>query len=396
MIKGSALAVPLSLHESYGFFYPVLFDKFGTYRTGIRGGKGIEMEFIPMRGRTLPEDLALRDFTINTLTMRPTGPSTFEITDTLGSALTDIGKRIIRTPIDPWKTISDDPLRSMRAVRFSCTLSMEIELPLGETVRKLSSLLNHVAPERVRDELFVVLLSDVPSKGLKLMRELGLLEVVMPEILPMIGFDQRSPYHKDELFTHSLTVMDRTHPSLETRLAALFHDAGKPQSMQSSPGKVSYYGHQDVSAALFGSFAGRLKLPRSVTETAGALIRRHMVNYAPAWKDSTIRKFIRNNGAILDQLMDLYAADAGSLADPTGPLNMVEELAGRIQQQHVEEISNIESPLDGNAIQRLLGIAPGPKIGEIKRAIIDAILEGVLEPTQPATEAFVRNKFAKG
>ncbi|MCL4557096.1 MAG: HD domain-containing protein [Deltaproteobacteria bacterium] len=396
VMKGSALAVPLHLHTAHGFFYPVRFEKFGTYRTGIQGEKGIEMEFIPMRGKALLEDLALRDFTINTLTMRRTGTSTYEISDALGSALDDIDRGIIRTPIEPWKTIGDDPLRSMRAVRFACTIGMHIEQPLKEAVQRLAPLLNSVAAERIRDELFAVLLSDSPSKGIRLMQELGILEVIMPEVLPTMGFDQRSPYHKDELFTHSLAVMDRTRPSIETRLAALFHDTGKPRSMQSSPGKVTYYGHQDISAGIFRSFAGRLKLPHSVADTAEALIRRHMINYTPEWKDSAVRRFIKNNYALLDQLLDLYAADAGSLADPAGPLRMVGELAGRIRQQHAERISRIESPLDGNEIQEILGIPAGPRIGEIKRGIVDAILDGVIEPTKSSAEAFLRDRYAKG
>lgn len=393
VIKGSAQAVPLHLHEVCAFFYPVLFEKFGTYRTGLQGERGIEMEFIPLRGKTLQDDLLLRDFTINTLTMNRTGMFTYEITDTLGRALDAVESKIIQTPIEPGSTIHDDPLRIMRAIRFACTIGMNIEGHLADAIKKLAPLLNTVAVERIRDELFMILVSGNASKGLRLMQELGVIGVIMPEIIPMFGFDQRSPYHKDELFTHSLVVMDKTHQDIETRLAALFHDTGKPHSMQASADKVTYYGHQDKSAELFRSFANRLKLPHSIANTAEILIKRHMINYTAEWKDSTIRKFIKYNYDVLDQLLDLYRADSGSLADPSRPLSMVEELTGRINQQHVEQISRLESPLDGNEIQKLLSIPAGPKIGEIKKAIVDAILEGTIEPTKPSAEAFVKEQY---
>ncbi len=393
VLKGDVRIIPMQLHRVYGFFYPVLFDKFGTYRTGMQGEKNVDMEFIPIRAKTVEDDLLLRDFTVNTFTMKRLSMFNYEISDILGSAFDAIEQRILKTPIPPEKTIKNDPLRIMRAVRFACTLGMNIDPPFRTAAKNLVQLLNDVAVERVRDELFMILLSDIPSRGVIIMQELGIIDVVMPEILPMIGFDQRSPYHKDELFTHSLQVMDRSHSRIETRLAALFHDTGKPFSMQQSEGKVTYYGHQDKSAELFKSFSNRLKLPNHVTNTVEALIKRHMINYTSEWKDSTIRKFIKNNYDILDQLLTLYRADAGSLADPSKPLNMVEELVGRINQQQIEQISRLESPLDGNEIQKLLDIPPGPKIGEIKKAVIDAILEGTIEPTKPATEAFIKQMY---
>jgi tRNA nucleotidyltransferase/poly(A) polymerase len=393
VVKGDARKIPMQLHELHGFFYPVLFDKFGTYRTGMQGVKEVDMEFIPLRAETIEGDLFLRDFTVNTLTMRRLSLFQYEIRDMLGNAFTALEQMILKTPIAPEKTIKDDPLRIMRAVRFSCTLGMVLDPSLKAAAKNLVRLLNDVAVERVRDELFMILVSDIPSRGLLLMQELGIIDVVMPEVLPMIGFDQRSPYHKDELFTHSLEVMDKSHPRIETRLAALFHDTGKPFSMQQAEGKVTYYGHQDKSADFFKSFSGRLKLPNHIANTTEALIKRHMINYTPEWKDSTIRKFIKHNYDILDQLLALYRADSGSLADPSKPLSMVEELVSRINHQQIEQISRLESPLDGNEIQKLLDIPPGPKIGEIKKAVVDAILEGTIEPTKPSAEAFIKQMY---
>ncbi len=393
VIKGDARTIPLELHTAHGYFYPVLFDKFGTYRTGLQGAHPLDMEFVPLRGGTVHADLLKRDFTVNTLTMRRISALHYEISDLLGSALDALGQRLLQTPVSPEQTIVDDPLRIMRGVRFSCTLGMQLDPAFRDAAKRSAHLLREVAVERVRDELFMVLMSDTPSKGLRLMQELGLIKVVLPEILPMIGFDQRSPYHKDELFTHSLEVMDRTHPRLETRLAALFHDTGKPSSLQETGGKVTYYGHQDKSADLFRSFSTRLRLPNQVHDRVHSLILRHMINYTPEWKDATIRKFIKNNYEILEQLLALYRADAGSLADPLKPLSMVDELTGRINRQQVEQISRLESPLNGTEIQELLGLPPGPKIGEIKNAIVDAILEGTLEPTSQAARDFILKTY---
>ena len=394
IIRGDANLIPMQLHKEHGFFYPVLFERFGTYRTGIKNKHDFEMEFIPIRGHTIEEDLLLRDFTINTLTMRRLSPYKYEIMDILGSGVNALEQKVLKTPIEPEKTIKDDPLRIMRAVRFYCTHNMNLDPLLINASRKLSILLGEVAMERIRDELFIILLTNAPSRGLLLMKELNILKIIIPEILPMVGFDQRSPYHKDELFTHSLLVMDNTPPRIETRLAALFHDAGKPTSMQQTADKVTYYGHQDKSAELFRTFAHRLKLPNHIAETTELLIKRHMINYTSEWKDSTVKKFIKHNHDILDQLLVLYRADASSLADPVKALSMVDELTHRINQQKIEEIAKLESPLNGDEIQSLLNIPPGPKIGEIKKAIVDAILEGLIEPTKSAAEQFVRQTYA--
>lgn len=393
ILKGDPKIIPLELHANYGFFYPVLFEKFNTYRTGIKGNQEIEMEFIPIRGDTLEKDLLLRDFTINTLTMSLIAPYKYEIDDVLCNGLQAFETRIIKTPIKPDDTIIDDPLRIMRAVRFSCTLDMKLDPELKVASKMLSYLLKNVAFERVRDELFIILLSRMPSEGVVLLKELGILDLIMPELIPMIGFDQKSPYHKDELFTHSLLVMDNTPPQLQTRLAALFHDTGKPFSTQQTGEKVTYYGHQDKSAELFRNFSNRLKLPKHIADTVEALIKRHMINYTSDWKDSTIRKFIKHNNDILNYLLALYRADAASLADPLTALSMVDELTNRINQQQIEQISKLESPINGDEIQRLLNIPPGPRVGEIKKAIVDAILDGLIEPTKQAAEAFIKQTY---
>ncbi len=394
IIKGDAQKIPMHLHKLHGFFHPVLFEKFNTYRTGIHGEHDIEMEFIPIRAKTIKGDLLLRDFTINTLTMRRIAMFKYEISDLLGKAFDALKCEIIQTPIEPEKTINDDPLRIMRAIRFSCTLGLNIEKGLIDSLKTLASMLDKVAAERIRDELFFILLADSPSEGLMLMQKLGVIDVIMPEISPMVGFDQHSPYHKDELFTHSLTVMDKTQASLETRLAALFHDTGKPLSVQSSPEKTTYYGHQDKSAELFRAFANRLKLPHFLINRTETLIKRHMINYTSEWKDSTVRKFIKLNYDVLDQLLDLYRADAGALADPVHTLAGVNELTERIEQQELEQIKSLKSPLNGNEIQKLLDIPAGPKIGEIKNAVVDAILEGQIEATKQSAEAFIKKRYS--
>ncbi|MGB9735110.1 MAG: CCA tRNA nucleotidyltransferase [bacterium] len=393
VLKGNPQTVPLMLHTNHDFFYPVLFEKFGTYRTGIKGTHELEMEFIPIRADTVEKDLLLRDFTINTMIMIPAGEHQYEINDILGKALNALREKVLQTPVEPEITIKDDPLRIMRAVRFFCTIGMQLDPALKSASKALAHLLKDVAVERIRDELFIILLSNTPSRGMLLMKDLGILDIIMPEVLPMIGFDQRSPYHKDELFTHSLRVMDNTPAWIETRLSALFHDTGKPFSTQQTGEKVTYYGHQDKSAELFRTFSSRLKIPNHISDTVEALIKRHMINYTPDWKDSTIRKFIKHNHNILDYLLALYRADASSLADPSKALSMVDELTNRINQQHVEQISRLKSPLNGNEIQKLLNIPPGPKIGEIKKAIVDAILEGTIEPTKSAAEAFIKQAY---
>ncbi|MCL4479448.1 MAG: HD domain-containing protein [Deltaproteobacteria bacterium] len=394
VVKGDAIEVPMELHRSAGFFYPVSFEKFGNFRTGIHNDYNIQMEFVPIRAKNIIDDLLLRDFTINTLIMKRINRFSYEISDLLGRAFLALENKILQTPVDAVQTIKDDPLRILRAIRFSCILEFNMEQSLQDTIRSNVSLINGVAAERIREELFMIMNSQKPSKGIQLMNELGILDVLMPEIKITVGFDQRSHYHKDELFIHSLEVMDKTKPNISTRLAALFHDVGKPLSKHEQGKKVTYYGHQDKSSELFEAFARRLKIPYSIAATAGLLIKRHMINYTSDWKDSTIKKFIRTNYDILDKLLDLHRADASSLADQDYMLNGVNEFESRIHEQKLDEVGRLESPLDGSEIQNLLNIPPGPKIGEIKKAVVDAILEGTIEPTKQSAEAFIKKVYA--
>jgi len=209
LVMDQAQALAQYLHTNKGFYSPILFKTFGTYRTFYEGW---EIEIVPPRAKTLKEDLLLRDFTINTLTARLgkefIGGSTIDAEDNLGAAVKDLDKKIVRTPINPEKSIADDPIRALRAVRFSCSLNFAIDDELSNAIRSSSGLLKDAAIERIRDELVRSILLAPPSRCLKLMHDLGLLGAIAPELLPAVGHKQKSPYHYQDVFDHCLSVMD--------------------------------------------------------------------------------------------------------------------------------------------------------------------------------------------
>ena len=397
LVMDQAQALAQYLHTNKGFYSPILFKTFGTYRTFYEGW---EIEIVPPRAKTLKEDLLLRDFTINTLTARLgkefIGGSTIDAEDGLGTAVKDLDKKIVRTPINPEKSIADDPIRALRAVRFSCSLNFSIDEGLSNAIRSSSRLLKDAAVERIRDELVRSILLAPPSRCLKLMHDLGLLGAIAPELLPAVGHKQKSPYHYQDVFDHCLSVMDACEPELVLRLSALFHDIGKTESEAVVDGRYVYYGHQKVSSEKARSFLDRLRFSKEVRDSVMKLVENHMVCYTEEWKDSTVKRFMRKMGPLWDRLMLLLKADASSLRPEVHThLKNYEELLRRAESIRINEVQSLISPLNGNEIRELLGIPPGPLVGEIKEKIVSAIMDGHIPNTKEAARDWVRNAFLK-
>lgn len=375
-----------------GFRHPVRFSTFGTYRTAKNG---FEVEIVPPRGKTLEEDLQLRDFTINTLVVPLKLPLPKEISDPLDVACNDLKAKRIRAFSDPEKIIAEDPLRMLRAVRLATTLEFRIDEDLKRAIHKQRELGRDVAAERVQEELSKIFLAAKPARGLRLMDELGLLEVFLPEIAIMVGKEQRSPYHHQDVFEHSLTVLEKTPPDLSIRIAALLHDQGKVDAERKKGDRWVYWGHEHISTKNARALLERLCFPNRVRDEATFLIEHHMVPYKEEeWGDSAVRRFAHRAGPYLHKLIALLKADSGALRPPHAHPEKYDRLLERIEALQSEKIYRLQPPLNGYEIMELFGWKPGPIVGEAKQALIDAILDGKLDKdNKEGAKKYLQIKF---
>lgn len=373
------------LHKKEGFHRPVLFKRFGTIRVGK---DDIEVEIVNLRGKNLEGDLLHRDFTINTLLMKITEGGIGNIIDMLGVGINDIKKKILRAPIEPEKSIKEDPVRMMRAFRFSAQLGFKIDPSLEKAIQNCAELIKKSPTERIRDELEKILLSPKPSFTFEHLHSSGLLRYIIPEVDETYGFDQKSPYHHEDLFHHTLSAVDRAPEKLHIRLSALFHDLGKIDAQKTIDNKVVHYGHQDYSVKKTRTIMRRLRFPRKLMETVAFLVQHHMIQYTPEWSDSAVRRFVRKMDTRLNDMLELLDADWGVLKHKEN-FNLLKELKERIEKLKVDEIIKVTSPLDGFEIQKILSIPPGPAVGRVKDAIVNAIIENIIPPTKSAAKKFI-------
>ncbi len=385
IINKPAKALADLLHKKEGFHRPVLFKRFGTFRVGR---DNVEVEIVNLRDKDLKSDLLHRDFTINTLLMKINKRGLSKIIDPLGSGIEDIRKGVLKTPIDPAISIQEDPVRMMRAFRFSAVLGFKIAPELEKAIINYSGLIKESPAERVRDEFEKILLSQKPSETLKQLHTSGLLKYILPELDETYGFDQKSPYHHEDLFHHTLSAVDRSPSKLPIRLAALFHDLGKKEAQKKVNDKVVHYGHQDYSVIKTKRAMNRLRFPKRLIERVVFLVQHHMVQYSPEWSDSALRRFVRKMGSQLDDMLELLSADWGSLKHKEN-FNLLNELKVRINKLQVDTIIGVQSPIDGNEIKKILGIPEGPDVGRAKEAIVNAIIEHIIPPTASAAKKFL-------
>jgi poly(A) polymerase len=331
-----------------------------------------------VRPARLEEDLKRRDFTINTLLMDFDG----HIDDRLGVGRTDLAARIIRTPAPPEQTFNDDPLRMLRAIRFAAALGFELAPDLPPAMRAMSGRLVQpvISVERITDELRKMLLSPRPARALTLMDEGGILDAVLPELTACKGV-QQGGYHTHDVFGHTLLVVDGVPTDLITRLAAAFHDVGKP--VTATP-DGAFTGHEEVGAQMALEAMSRLRFPLRDAETVARLVQLHLrpVYYRSEWSDGAIRRLARDAGPHLDRLMALARADLKASAYPEQ--DKLDELQQRLRQALDERPSRLASPVDGEDIMRVRGIAAGRDVGRIKTRLTELVLEGEIPADREA------------
>ena len=334
---------------------------------------------------TFEDDISRRDFTINTLAVSLMQENFGELIDQY-NGIEDLKKKLIKTPLDPETTFDDDPLRMIRAFRFASQLQFKVSPEIIEVSKKLKERLKIVSQERISDEFLKILNSTQPSVGLKLLYESEILEVIFPEIANLAGVDQRKDYHHKDVFLHTLQVVDNISPvtgDVWLRFVALVHDIAKPQTKKFVDGiGWTFHGHEEIGARMMKSIFKRMKLPLNKQSYVEKLVRLHLRPMALAREevtDSAIRRFIVDAGEDLEDLITLCRADITS-KDP----NKVSEYLANYERvmkkvwevEEKDKLRAFQSPVRGEEIMKICGLKPSKKVGEIKKAIEDAILEG--------------------
>ncbi|MFQ3667552.1 MAG: HDIG domain-containing metalloprotein [Fimbriimonadaceae bacterium] len=328
---------------------------------------------------SLRQDARRRDFTVNALLRNI---HTGEVADPLGKGLADLEAGILRTPLDPIRTFTEDPLRMLRAVRFKWTLGFAFAPEIEPAVARCASRVAMLSPERIQEEWNRMLDLPAGADAFGDMMRLGLIAPIAPEMAAMVGVDQGA-YHHLDVWEHSLLVMrnigcgDRV-----ASLAALLHDIGKPPTRSVDPdGRVRFFGHETVGSALAATVLRRLRYPSDVVESVACLVKAHMrLGTAEKWTPSASRRLIRDMGDNLERLLRLVEADASALRPGMRVLNLG-PLRDQIARALVETPrETLESPLSGSAIMSELGIEPGPEVGAAKSWLRERVLEGDLSP----------------
>ncbi len=299
---------------------------------------------------------------------------------------THLEQGLLKTPLDPDKTFSDDPLRMMRAIRFASRFNFTIEPNTFKAIAQNCERLSIVSQERITDEFNKIMLSEKPSLGLKMLDESGLLAIILPEITTMKGVDQKKKHHHKDVFYHTLEVIDNISQQtdkLELRLAALFHDIGKPRTKRYTPESGwSFHGHEVVGRRMASGIMKRMRYSVEMTDYVKKLVNLHlrpMTLVSEVVTDSAIRRLIFLAGNDVDDLMVLCRADITS----KNPERVKRYLANYdqviLKMAEVEErdrLRNFQPPVDGREIMELFKLEPGPKVGKIKKFIEEAILNG--------------------
>jgi poly(A) polymerase len=326
-------------------------------------------------------DLSRRDFTVNAMALRVTGApgEAPELIDPFGG-VADLAAGVLRTPLSPEVSFTDDPLRMLRAARFLAGYGLEPEPALVAAVRELVSRLDIVSAERIRDELCKLLVVDDPSAGLWFLVDTGIADIVLPELTSMRLEQDPIHRHKDVL-AHTIAVVAKTQPHLLVRMAALLHDVGKPKTRSIGPKGVSFHHHEVVGARMARDRLRALRLPNDQIEAIGQLVYLHLRFHGygdDVWTDAAVRRYVRDAGDLLDELNELTRCDCTTRNERKARLlaDRMDALEARIAElREQEELEAIRPDIDGQAVMDHLSIPPGRAVGEALSMLLEARLD---------------------
>ena len=346
----------------------------------------------------IQDDLLRRDFTVNAMAVSLNEQNFGEFFDPF-NGMEDLNNKILKTPLDPDTTFSDDPLRMMRAAYFASKLSLSIEKNCLESIKDNAQRISIVSQERITNELFKILGTKKPSIGLDILQQSGLMTFVFPEISVMYGLDQSNEYHHKDIFYHTLEVVDNAaqlSDKLDLRLAALVHDIAKPKTRRLSKSKgYTFYGHDDVGARMLKGISTNMKFSNSTRDYITKLTSLHLRPISLAKKDvtdSAIRRLIVDAGEEIDDLMKLCRADITT----KNPKNITKYLGNfdRVEKRmneviEIDELKAFQSPVRGDEIMKMFDLPPGKEVGKIKTMVEDAIINGEIKNDYSSAMSFL-------
>lgn len=409
MVEGDAIEFAKIAAKESGTELSAEYKNFGTALLMYKGSK---LEFSSARKESynrdsrkpivelssITDDLARRDFTVNALALNLNEGKT--IID-LFNGLDDIENKILRTPLEPQKTFDDDPLRILRGIRFASKLNFSIHPETFEAMHLMADRLKDkiVSQERITNEFLLTLATPKPSIGIELAYLSGVMQIIFPEISNLAGVDQTSKYHHKDVFYHTLQVLDKValkSDNIWLRLAALLHDVAKPQTKKFVPGTGwTFHGHAEIGARMLKKIFTRLRLPMQQLPYVEKLVRLHLrpIHLSDEGvTDSAIRRLAAEAGEELEDLLTLCRADITSKNTEKikSFLSNYDILEKRILEvQEKDNLRNFQSPVRGEEIMSLFGLAPSKTVGRLKKAIEEAILDGIIPNEYEAAKGYL-------